>query len=114
MTGKYNGKELFFTEILHRGLFWSYDKNLKYSPSLDSLLIEKVLKYGDIPDLIKLFSLYHKQTIKKIWEKEMVKDNRFTKLNYFLARSFFGMEVEAEFFKGGKNDRERKFRVLAS
>ncbi len=107
-------KKLFFEKILQRGLLWSYAKNLTYSPKLDTLLIEKVLKYGDIPDLKKLFSLYHNDIIKKVWEKTMIMDTRFIKSNYFLARSFFGMDVEADVFKGSLHDREKRFRVLAS
>ncbi len=106
-------KELYLA-AKKRGLFWSYDKTLEYSPALDLLLIENILKYGDFDDLKKLFSLYDKKVIKKNWKEKLVKDIHFNKVNYFLARIFFGMDVEADYFKGGMSDRERKFRMFAS
>ncbi len=111
---RYYKKQELFSAIKQKGLFWSYDKKLEYSESLDILLIESVLKYGDFTDLKQIFALYGRRVIKNIWEKKLINDRRFIKLNYFLARIFFNMDVEAVFFKGGVSDREQKLRMLAS
>ena len=107
-------KQLLFYKIKQQGLFWSYSKDIEYSEANDELIIEQVLKYGDFIDLKKIFSLYGKRAVKRIWIEKLVKDTRFIKLNYFLARNFFGMDIEADFFKGGISDREQKLRMLAS
>ena len=112
--GRYYKRQELFLATKEKGLFWSYDKKLEYSESLDILLIENVLKYGDFADLKQLFNLYGKRAVKKIWKEKLINDTRFIKLNYFLARIFFGMDVEADFFKGGMSDREKKLRMLAS
>ncbi len=111
---KYYDKQELFSLTKQKGLFWSYDNKLEYSQTLDTILIETILKYGDFADLKKLFSLYGKRVVKKIWKEKLIGDTRFSKLNYFLARVFFGMNVEADFFKGGISDREKKLRMLAS
>ena len=113
-TQKYNEKQKLFLRTKQKGLFWSYDKKLVYSKDLDILLIENILKYGDIEELKKLFLLYGKRVIKKVWKEKLINDTHFIKLNYFLARIFFGMNVEADFFKGGISDRGKKLRTLAS
>lgn len=113
-TQKYYEKQKLFLRTKQKGLFWSYDKKLEYSKDLDILLIEKILKYGDFEDLKKLFLLYGKRVIKKVWKEKLIGDTHFIKLNYFLARIFFGMDVEADFFKGGISDRGKKLRMLAS
>jgi putative transposase len=107
-------KEALFNKVREKGLLWSYDDSVEYSPARDTLLIETVLQYGDFPDLQELFTLYRKQDIQAIWKSSMVHDLRFKKCNYFLARNFFGMDIEADFFRGGKSEREKKFRILAS
>lgn len=111
---RYYEKKKLFVAAKQKGLFWSYDKKLEYSQALDSLLIENILKYGDFADLKKLFSLYGKRSVKRIWKEKLCGDTRFSKLNYFLARIFFGMDVEAKFFKGGVSDREQMLRMLAT
>ena len=111
---KYCKKKELFTATKQKGLFWSYDKKMEYSEALDKLTIETVLKYGDFIDLKQLFTLYGKRAVKKIWKEKLIRDPRFIKLNYFLARIFFGMDVEADFFKGAMSDREKKLRMLAS
>ncbi len=57
--------------------------------------------------------IFGEPRMRQIWEKQLRNDSRFKKLNYFLARVFFGMNVEAQDFAGVKNDRAEKFRLLA-
>ncbi|MBD3839908.1 MAG: hypothetical protein IE878_05940, partial [Epsilonproteobacteria bacterium] len=49
-----------------------------------------------------------------IWEQRVKEDKRFIKLNLMLARVFFGMDVESNYFKDMKNARFEKFKLFAS
>jgi len=110
----YKEKRKLYLEAKEKGLFWSYDKKLEYSRELDLLLIETILKYGDFVDLKKIFLIYNNNMIRRVWEEKLIKDTHFRKVNYFLARIFFTMNVEADYFKGGISDRGKKIRMLAS
>jgi hypothetical protein len=107
-------KEKLFEKLKAKGLFWSYDSDIHYDETKDDLLIEITLKYADLDDIKTLFMIYGEPRMRQIWEKQLRNDSRFKKLNYFLARVFFGMNVEAQDFSGVKNDRAEKFRLLAS
>ena len=107
-------KEKLFEKLKAKGLFWSYDSDIHYDESKDDLLIEITLKYADLDDIKTLFMMCGEPPMRQIWEKQLRNDSRFKKLNYFLARVFFGMNVEAQDFAGVKNDRAEKFRLLAS
>jgi hypothetical protein len=71
--------------LFNKSYFWSYDtKNI---PS--NLIIEQVLKYGDIEEIRKIISDYGLDVCKSIWKKKIISDIRFKRLNYFLARFVF-------------------------
>ena len=76
------------------------------------LMIETVLKYGDIQELRDLRSIFGVTVVKRVWEERVKADLRFKRLNYFLARVFFKIDVEADDFTGGKNVRAEKLRLL--
>ncbi len=103
-----------FDRLKKKGIFWSYSKNLTLSDMGDEVFIEHLLKYGDFDDIVELFRLYSKDSIFAIWTKALKDDLRFKKLNLFLARLFFDMDVESDYFQGGISERENKFRLLAS
>jgi hypothetical protein len=107
-------KQQLFEYIKKQGLLWSYSRDIQYSDNMDSLIIETVLKYGDFDELKQIFALYDQEIIKKIWGEKVVSDKRFIKGNYFVARIFFGMDIEADYFKGLKNARFEKLKMLAS
>ena len=107
-------KEKLFNKLKNKGIFWSYSKELSYEKAGDKLFLEYLLKYGDFHDLVLAFNLYHKETIKAVWEKTLKDDKRFIKLNLMLARVFFGMDVESSYFKEVKNARLEKLRMFAS
>jgi len=107
-------KIVLFEKLKHRGIFWSYAKSITFSDLSDVVLCEYTLKYGDFDDLKTLFLIYGESLIKKVWEEKLVSDVRFKKLNLFLARVFFGMDIESKYFTGNKNARFEKFRLLAS
>ena len=109
-----NNKTELFEKLKNKGIFWSYAKGISYADSGDTILCEHVLKYGDFDDLITLFLLYEKKKLKQIWEDKLVEDRRFQKVNLLLARVFFEMDVESNYFTRNKSARFEKFRLLAS
>ena len=107
-------KQKLFNKLRDKGIFWSYSKDISYEKAGDKLFLEYLLKYGDFDDLIWTFKLYQKEYIKEIWEQRLQSDRQFIRLNLFLARVFFGMDVESSYFKEMKNARLEKFRLFAS
>ena len=107
-------KSLLFNKLRDKGIFWSYSKDITYKEAGDRLFLEYLLKYGDFDDLKLAFKLYTKKFIKSIWEEKLKDDQRFIKLNLMLARVFFGMDVESDYFKEVKNARFEKLRMFAS
>ncbi|WOE69027.1 transposase [Hydrogenimonas thermophila] len=110
----YRQKVKLFNKLRDKGIFWSYSKDLSFDNAGESLTIEYLLKYGDFDDIVLGFKLFGKRAMKRVWQKSMVDDKRFVKLNLMLARVFFGMDVESDYFKRVKNARLEKFRLLAS
>lgn len=102
-----------FERLKVNGFFWSYSQDISYTVTKEPLLIETVLKYADMEEIKILFSLFGQRRVKEVWREEVQNDRRFIKLNYFLARIFFNMDVEAEDFKKVKNARADKLRLLA-
>jgi len=101
-------KEELFNKLKYKGIFWSYSKDLTYEKAGDKLFLEYLLKYGDFNDLVVAFILYPKDYIQSVWEQTLKSDKRFIKLNVMLARVFFGMDVETNYFKELKNSRFEK------
>jgi REP element-mobilizing transposase RayT/transcriptional regulator with XRE-family HTH domain len=106
-------KRALFAKIRDAGLLWSYAADIDYTEDRQGLLIETVLKYADLDDLQMLFKLFGKRKIKAVWEKCMKPDMRFKKVNYFIARMFFDMKLEAEDFHEGRYARTDTLRLLA-
>ncbi len=107
-------KKALFSEIRNKGLFWSYAPDIEYDSGKKSLLIETVLKYGDLEPLRQLFALFGKRDIKRIWEFRVKTDLRYKKLNYFLARIYFNLDIEASDLLEGNDARARTLRMLAA
>ena len=110
----YNQKVKLFNKLRDKGIFWSYSKNISFEEAGKSLTIEYLLKYADFDDIVVGFNLFGKRQMKKVWEESLKSDKRFIKLNLMLARVFFGMDVESDYFKEVKNARFEKLRLLAS
>jgi len=106
-------KEKLFEKLKKEGLFWSYNKNIKYEDFNENIFIEHTLKYGDFDDIKKLLTLFGKRKIKKVWEKSMKNDTRFIKINLLIARVFLGLDVESKDLKE-KNARFEKLKLFAS
>jgi len=110
----YKQKVTLFDKLRDKGIFWSYSKNITYDEAGENITIEYLLKYGDFDDIVLGFKLFGKRVMKKVWEKKLKSDKQFIKLNLMLARVFFDMDVESDYFKEVKNERFEKFKLLAS
>ena len=100
-----------FKKLQNKGLFWSYAQDIQYD---EKLLIEHTLKYADFDDIVSIFKLFDKNAIKQVWEKTMKNDKRFIKINLMLARIFFNMKVESNYFKETRSERLEKLKLLTS
>jgi hypothetical protein len=100
-----------FKKLQNKGLFWSYAQDIQYN---EKLLIEHTLKYADFDDIVSIFKLFDKNAIKQVWEKTMKNDKRFIKINLMLARIFFNMKVESNYFKETRSERLEKLKLLTS
>ncbi len=110
----YRQKVRLFNKLRDKGIFWSYSKDMSYEECGEKLLIEYLLKYADFDDIKLCLELFGKREVKRIWEEKLKSDRSFMKMNLMLARVFFGMDVESEYFKEVKNARFEKLKLLAS
>lgn len=106
-------KQNLFTKLRDKGLFWSYAPNIQYSAEKSTLLIDTVLKYADISEINTVIAVFGIREVYRAWDSCLKNDIRFKRLNYFLARVFFKLDVEAEDFAEVKSIRGEKFRLLA-
>lgn len=110
----YRERECVFNRFREMGLFWSYSKDITYDQAGPELLIEYLLKYGDFDDIKLGFELFGKRLMKKIWQDRMISNRQFLRVNVMLARVFFDMDVDGDYFDSVKNDRFEKLKALAS
>ena len=94
----------FVAELQETGIFWSYNKNM---PLPDEIVIEYTLLYADIPFLNDLFVFFDKKIIQNVWEKRVLTDLRYAKLNYFLAVIYFEIKNPKKFIKQKQQENNR-------
>jgi len=93
-------KEL-YDKLKIEGVFWSYDwRNIEYIG--DKLLIEHTLVWGDFPDIVQLFKIFETVLIRDVWNKRIVPDERYHKLNVYLAYIFFEIAEPKEYIEMNK------------
>lgn len=85
-------------QLKKTGAFWSYSSE-SLSDLSDKLLIEECLRWGDVPEIIQLFSLFSVQTIQNVWEQQLIPDERIYPHNYYLAKIFFDIEKPDNYIK---------------
>jgi len=110
----YKQKVKLFEHLRDKGIFWSYDTDVSYEEFGEKLLIEYVLKYADFDEIELCFNLFGKRAVKSVWEEKLGSDRAFIKTNLMIARVFLGMDIESDYFKGVKNARLEKLKLLAS
>lgn len=70
-------KRALFLKIRDDGLLWSYAPDIEYSHDKKTLLIENILKYGDLADINAVFAVFGKREIRRIWQEYLKPDARF-------------------------------------
>ena len=110
----YNQKVRLFNKLRDKGIFWSYSKDITFAQVGNDLTIEYLLKYGDFGDIVEGFHLFGKKEMKRVWEDRLKSDKRFVRLNVMVARLFFDMDVDGDYFKKLENARFKKLKLLAS
>lgn len=110
----YRAKVRLFNKLRSEGVFWSYSKSIEYDQAGAGLFIEYLLKYGDFDEIRLGFELFGKRVMKSIWQARVANSRQFLKLNVLLARVFFDMDVDGDYFNEARIDRFEKLKLLAS
>lgn len=103
-----------FDKMKSKNLFWSYDKDITAADVGTDILVETVLKYGDVDDIQAVFKCCDYQRIFDGWVKRVVFDQRFEKLNFYLARVFFDTDIDTVRRERAGDERRNKLERLAS
>lgn len=111
-----NYKQKLKTELVERLLevnaFWSY-ANVSVANVSDEELIEKVFIHLDLSVIAKLFEIYQRDYIRKVWkEKMIIRGDYLFNLNVMIALYYFNIKrpekylrrVEREYFKKLSNN----------
>lgn len=71
--------------------FWSYDPESVVPEAIsDETLIALTLRYLDLPEIGKLFSIFSFQKIKNVWKRKLVPEGEYLyTLNRFFAWYYF-------------------------
>ena len=90
-------------ELIKQWTFWSY-KNPEPDLIIDDILIEKTLIYLDIEDINKLFLIFSKGEIRKIWkERVVINDTQFHSMNLLFALLYFNIKNPEGYLKSCLN-----------
>ena len=85
---------------------WSYNKENVPLP----IKVEYILKYGDLDEIYDAIHEYGADNCKNIWISRIISDDRFRRLNYFLARFIFNISSEkSEIIEYFEANRTRRF-----
>lgn len=99
-------------ELVIKRAFWSY--KIPYPDLIpDEILIEKTLINLDIEDINKLFLIFPKRKIRKIWnEKIVINDAQFHSMNLLLALLYFKIKNPESYLESCLNKHYKALRVL--
>jgi plasmid maintenance system antidote protein VapI len=86
-------------ELLRVNAFWSYAEVSEANVS-DEELIEKTFIYLDLKDIAKLFELYPREYVYKIWRERMaVQGDYLFNLNVMIALYYFDIRQPEKYLK---------------
>ncbi len=92
-------KQQLFDKLMQANAFWSYD-NVSIEQLSDELLIEKVFVHLDMDDIAKLFILYHKAYVRKVWQENMaISGDYLFDLNVMIALYYFNIKKPEKFLR---------------
>lgn len=103
-----------FDKMKSGNCFWSYSGEIRPEDVGEEILVETVLKYGDVEDILLLFDCFDGKRLYDIWVKRLLFDRRFDRLNFYLAKVFFDVDPDAVRRDMSKYDRKNKLEKLAS
>ena len=106
-------KEL-FEKMKRSHFFWSYSEDIEFEDVSEEILVETALKYGDVDDIERLFACYDYADILDAWAKRLLFDKRFDKLNFYLSKIFFDIDLSQMRQEMARYDRANKLGMLAS
>ncbi len=90
-----------YDKLKKEGIFWSYDnENIEYIG--DKLLIEHTLIWADVPDILNLFKVFTKEEIIDVWNRKIVPDERYFKLNIYLGYIYFDLPDPYKYIEENK------------
>ena len=98
-------KRMLFRHLKKEHAFWSYDPvSVSFSQMSDDFLIEKVLYHLDCDDIKRLFEIYPKKHIKKVWKDKLCPlGEYFGMMNIFYATVFFDIKKPEQYIRSQKN-----------
>lgn len=94
MTHRLQNRNRLVRNMKEKNLFWSYGSATNPMDYPDEIVIETCLKYGTEHDMVLLLNCFERDIIRKVWEERIQPDNRFRKLNHYLARVVFDVEPD--------------------
>lgn len=96
---KQNLREALVEELSGVNAFWSYD-NVSAENVQDEELIEKVFIYLDLKGIAKLFELYPREYLRKVWrEKMVIQGDYLFNLNVMIALYYFNIRQPEKYLK---------------
>jgi hypothetical protein len=91
-------------ELLKAHAFWSYS-NMSRADIPDEELIEKTLIYLDIKDIARLFELFPRKYIRKVWRDRMaVQGDYLFNLNVMVAMYYFNIRQPEKYLKRAERE----------
>lgn len=88
-----------FEKLKQAHAFWSYDE-VEKSDFPNELLIENVFVHLDIDDISKLFELFPKNYVQKVWRENMAVQGEYLfDLNVMIALVFFHIKKPEEYIR---------------
>ena len=78
----------------------------------DDVLIEKTLVHLDMEDIDRLFEVFSRSVVRKVWVERMIPDDRLHSMNLLFAYLFFGISKPEEYLKRKRREHFRKLEGL--
>jgi len=94
-------RQSLFRKLKRRNAFWSYNpESVTLRNCNNETLIYKTLVHLDIKEINQLFSIFNKQIIQEVWERELcIQDDFYRRLNKFLAYCYFDIDDPEKYIK---------------
>ena len=94
-------KKILFGRLQKENAFWSYDPaSVSLNNMVDDMLIEKVMLHLDIDDINRLFAIYPKARIKRVWRTRLCPlEPYYNGLNRLFAYIYFDVKNPDRYIK---------------